>query len=134
MLSRFWKCNAFWVDRPTMVFQHNGCSHMRNLFQNTFKSQAKVPDQIDRYGVPEFIFSSSPVLFSCVVAVKAISQRSFVPRDFFPKDIRHITLFNKLLWEIVSLATKPLFFISLIQNKFGNAVFSSVKNYKYVLF
>jgi len=36
------------VDRPTVGFQHNGYFRMRNLFQNTFKSQ--------RYRVQLFYF------------------------------------------------------------------------------
>jgi len=37
----FGKCNAFWSIALRLGFQHNSYSHMRNLFQNTFKSQVK---------------------------------------------------------------------------------------------
>jgi len=47
-------------------------------------------------------FLSNPVSFACFVAMKTTSQKSFVPRDFFPKDMK----------------TRR----SLIKNKFGNAV------------
>jgi len=48
--------------------------------------------------------------------MKAISQRNFVERDYLPETCN---LFNKLLREIVTLATKPLFFITLHVNEMG---------------
>jgi len=58
-------------------------------------------------------FSSSPVSFLCVVAMITISQRGFVPQDFFLKVSMPYDSIQQTPLIIVSLATKPLSSISL---------------------
>jgi len=65
----------------------------------------------NQYSVPEFIFYQAPPRIHALLLWNYLSKEIIFPQTY--------NLFNKLFREIVTLARKPLFFLSLHENETG---------------